>query len=81
MVQKVYYQSANFIMHETKLLYDNSFKVDEKVKQFYTKQRRRIINEYDKNVDEKDNAKRKFVNHLGRQMNKVESAIFAFYHT
>ena len=53
------------------------FKVDEKVKQFYTKQRRRIIHEYDKNVDEKNNTKRKFVNHLGRQMNKVGSAIFA----
>ena len=63
--------------NEINLLYDNSFKVDEKVKQFYTKQRRRIINEYDKNVDEKNNTKRKFVNHLGRQLNKVESAIFA----
>ena len=63
--------------NEIKLLYDNSFKVDEKVKQFYTKQRRRIIHEYDKNVDEKNNTKRKFVNHLGRQMNKVGSAIFA----
>ena len=47
-----------------------------KVKQFYSKQRNIIINDYDKNVDEKNNTKRKFVNHLERQLNKVESAIF-----
>ena len=44
-------------------------------KKFYTKQRNRIIYEYDKNVDKKNNAKIKFVNHLGREMNKVESVI------
>ena len=63
--------------NDIKLLYDTAFIIDEKVKQFYSKQRRRLINEYDKNVDEKNNTKRKFVNHLERQLSKVESAFFA----
>ena len=66
----------NEFHNEIKLLYDNSFKIDKKVKEFYSKQRNKIINDYDKNVDEKNNAKRKFVNHLERQLSKVESVIY-----
>ena len=49
--------------------------IKKKLKKKYTKQRNRIIYEYDKNVDKKNNTKIKFVNHLGREMNKVESVI------
>ena len=66
----------NEFYNEIKSLYDTSFKFDEKMKKFYTKQRNRIIYEYDKNVDKKNMTKTKFVNHLGREMNKVESVIY-----
>ena len=66
----------NEFYNEIKALYDTSFKFDEKTKRFYSKQRNRIIYEYDKNVDKKNNTKIKFVNHLGREMNKVESVIY-----
>ena len=66
----------NEFYNEIKMLYYNSFNVDEKVKNFYSKQRNKIINDYDKNVDEENNTKRKFVNHLERQLSKVESVIY-----
>ena len=62
--------------NDIKTLYDTPFKFDEKIQQFYSKQRNRIIYEYDKNVDKKNNTKIKFVNHLGRQMHKVETVIY-----
>ena len=66
----------NEFYNEIKLLYDNSFKIDEKVREFYSKQRNKITNDYDKNVDEENNTKRKFVNHLKRQLHKVETVIY-----
>ena len=66
----------NEFYNEIKSLYDTSFKFDKKIQRFYTKQRNRIIYEYDKNVDKKNNTKIKFVNHLGREMNKIESVIY-----
>ena len=66
----------NEFYNEIKALYDTSFKFDEKTKRFYSKQRNRIIYEYDKTVDKQNNTKIKFVNHLGREMNKVETVIF-----
>ena len=62
--------------NDIKILYDTSFKFDEQIKRFYSKQRNRIIYEYDKTVDTKNNTKIKFVNHLGREMNKVETVIY-----
>ena len=66
----------NEFYNDIKTLYETSFKFDEKNKRFYSKQRNRIIYEYDKTVDKKNNTKIKFVNHLGREMNKVESVIY-----
>ena len=66
----------NEFYNDIKILYETSFKFDEKIKRFYSKQRNRIIYEYDKTVDKKNNTKIKFVNHLGREMNKVESVIY-----
>ena len=66
----------NEFYNDIKTLYETSFKIDEKIKRFYSKQRNRIIYEYDKTVDKKNNTKIKFVNHLGREMNKVESVIY-----
>ena len=62
--------------NDIKILYETSFKFDEKIKRFYSKQRNRRIYEYDKTVDKKNNTKIKFVNHLGREMYKVESVIY-----
>ena len=47
-----------------------------KIQHFCSKQRNRIICEYDKNVDKKNNTKIRFVNHFERQMNKVETEIY-----
>ena len=46
------------------------------MRDFNSKQRNRIFYENDKNVDKKNNTKIKFVNHLERQMHKVETVIY-----
>ena len=79
-LKKLLKDEDKFYNHEfysdIKTLYDTSFKFEEKTKRFYSKQRNRIIYEYDKTVDKKNNTKFKFVNHLGREMNKVETVIY-----
>ena len=66
----------NEFYNDIKISYDTSFKFDEQIKRFYSKQRNRIVYEYDKTVDKTNNTKIKFVTHLGREMNKVETAIY-----
>ena len=51
-------------------------KLIKKVREFYSKQRNKIINDYEEKVDEKNDTRRKFLNHLERQLSKVESVIY-----
>ena len=67
--------------NEIKLLYDNSFNVNEEVKEFYTKQRNKFINDYYENVDKNNDTRSKFINYIKNQIGKVENAIKEIYHT
>ena len=66
----------NEFYNEIKSLYNTSYKFDDKIRRFYSKQRKRIIYEYDKNVDRNNKTKIKFVNNLEREIHKVETVVY-----
>ena len=63
------------LYNEIKLLYDNSFDVMKEVREFYSKQRIKIIDYYYENVDKNNDTRSNFINYIKSQIGKVESAI------